>query len=210
MHRHALLTPLCACVLLASCGARKPAPDEARQFIDSAEQKLMALNIDAGRADWVKSTYITDDTEAISAKLDQHAIDAQVDYAKQSTRFDGLALDAVTARKIQILKLGLTLATPSDPKEAEDLTRIVSGLEGAYGKGKWCPRGPESCKDIEDLTKLMAHRTSIVIAHRLSTIKNADEIIVMQKSLIVERGTHAELLAHNGTYKKLYDLQSFV
>ncbi|HTA81592.1 MAG TPA: ABC transporter ATP-binding protein [Bacteroidia bacterium] len=69
----------------------------------------------------------------------------------------------------------------------------------------------ESERLVQDaLTKLMAHRTSIVIAHRLSTIKNADEIIVMQKSLIVERGTHAELLAHNGTYKKLYDLQSFV
>ena len=116
----------------------------------------MALNIDSGRADWIKSTYITGDTEDISAKLDQRAIDAQVDYAKQSTRFDGVALDPVTARKIQILKLGLTLATPADPKEAEELTRITSQLEGAYGKGKWCPNGPQSCKDIEDLTKLMA------------------------------------------------------
>ncbi len=116
----------------------------------------MALNIDSGRADWIKSTYITGDTEDISAKLDQRAIDAQVDYAKQSTRFNGVALDPVTARKIQILKLGLTIATPADPKEAEELTRITSQLEGAYGKGKWCPDGPQSCKDIEDLTKLMA------------------------------------------------------
>ena len=102
----------------------------------------MALNVDGGRADWVKSTYITGDTEEISAKLDQRAIDAQVDYAKQSTRFDGVSLDPVIARKIRILKLGLTIATPADPKEAEELTRIVSGLEGAYGKGKWCPNGP--------------------------------------------------------------------
>lgn len=116
----------------------------------------MALNIDSGRADWIKSTYITGDTEDISAKLDQRAIDAQVDYAKQSTRFNGVALDPVTARKIQILKLGLTIATPADPKEAEELTRITSQLEGAYGKGTWCPDGPQSCKDIEDLTKLMA------------------------------------------------------
>ena len=116
----------------------------------------MALNIDSGRADWIKSTYITGDTEDISAKLDQRAIDAQVAYAKQSTQFDGVAIDPVTARKIQILKLGLTLATPADPKEAEELTRITSQLEGAYGKGKWCPNGPQSCKDIEDLTKLMA------------------------------------------------------
>ena len=69
----------------------------------------------------------------------------------------------------------------------------------------------ESERLVQDaLTKLMANRTSIVIAHRLSTIKNADEIIVMQKGNIVERGTHSDLLAHNGVYKKLYDLQSFV
>jgi subfamily B ATP-binding cassette protein MsbA len=69
----------------------------------------------------------------------------------------------------------------------------------------------ESERLVQDaLTKLMANRTSIVIAHRISTIKNADEIIVMQKGNIVERGSHAELLAHNAVYKKLYDLQSFV
>ena len=69
----------------------------------------------------------------------------------------------------------------------------------------------ESERLVQDaLTKLMAKRTSIVIAHRLSTIKNADEIIVMQKGNIVERGSHTELLAHNAVYKKLYDLQSFV
>ena len=69
----------------------------------------------------------------------------------------------------------------------------------------------ESERLVQDaLTKLMVNRTSIVIAHRLSTIKNADEIIVMQKGNIVERGTHTNLIAHNGVYKKLYDLQSFV
>jgi peptidyl-dipeptidase A len=133
-----------------------PTPEDARQFVDALEPKLMALNIDSGRADWIKSTFITGDTEDISAKLDQRAIDAQVDYAKQSTRFDASSLDPVTARKIKLLKLGLTIATPADPKAAEELTRITSQLEGAYGRGKWCPSGPQSCKDIEDLSKLMA------------------------------------------------------
>jgi ATP-binding cassette, subfamily B, bacterial MsbA len=69
----------------------------------------------------------------------------------------------------------------------------------------------ESERLVQDaLTKLMTNRTSIVIAHRLSTIKNADEIIVMQSGNIVERGNHAALLALNGVYKRLYDLQSFV
>jgi len=60
------------------------------------------------------------------------------------------------------------------------------------------------------LENLMRNRTSIVIAHRLSTIQFADEIIVLQGGLLVERGTHTELLERNGVYRKLYDLQSFV
>jgi subfamily B ATP-binding cassette protein MsbA len=69
----------------------------------------------------------------------------------------------------------------------------------------------ESERLVQDaLNKLMQNRTSVVIAHRLSTIQHADEIIVMQKGKIIERGTHSELITQNGTYKKLHDLQSFV
>jgi ATP-binding cassette subfamily B protein len=54
---------------------------------------------------------------------------------------------------------------------------------------------------------MMKGRTSIVIAHRLSTIQHADEIIVLDKGMIVEKGSHKELLDLNGFYKKLYELQ---
>src|SRR5579872_54999 len=100
-------TGIAALALLAAC-AHKPTPDDARNFIDNAEQKLLLLGVDSSRADWIKDTYITDDTEAVAAKLDERTINANVDYAKQSTRFDGLKLDPVTARKITLLKLGLT------------------------------------------------------------------------------------------------------
>lgn len=59
------------------------------------------------------------------------------------------------------------------------------------------------------LENMMQNRTSVVIAHRLSTIQKADKIVVMQKGEIVEQGTHAELMAKNGTYAKLVSLQSF-
>jgi subfamily B ATP-binding cassette protein MsbA len=67
----------------------------------------------------------------------------------------------------------------------------------------------ESERLVQDaLIKLMQNRTSLVIAHRLSTIQHADEIIVMQMGEIVERGTHAKLMATQGAYKRLHDMQS--
>ena len=59
----------------------------------------------------------------------------------------------------------------------------------------------------EALERLMECRTTIMVAHRLSTIQHADKIMVMDKGRIVEQGNHQELLAQNGVYRKLYDLQ---
>jgi len=67
----------------------------------------------------------------------------------------------------------------------------------------------ESERLVQDaLEKMMKNRTSIVIAHRLSTIQNADNIVVLQNGQIVEQGSHMELLAINGSYKKLVEMQS--
>ncbi len=66
----------------------------------------------------------------------------------------------------------------------------------------------ESERLVQDaINNMMQNRTSIVIAHRLSTIRHADEIIVLQKGKIVERGTHDQLLSQNGFYKRLVEMQ---
>jgi peptidyl-dipeptidase A len=155
MRTHHLALLVCLTAALAGAQTRKPTADDARKWMNDVEQKLLVLGVDSGRADWIRSTYITDDTESLAAKMDERAINATVQYAKESTKFDGLQLDPVTARKIKLLKLSLTIATPSDPKESEELTRIVSGMEGTYGKGKYCPSGPDNCKDLEDLSKIL-------------------------------------------------------
>lgn len=68
----------------------------------------------------------------------------------------------------------------------------------------------ESERLVQDaLEKLMQNRTSIVIAHRLSTVQHADKIVVIEKGQIVEQGTHSELIAGNGAYRRYCEMQSF-
>ena len=129
---------------------------EAEEFMKNAEARLLELSVNAARADWVKATYITDDTEILAAQADERAIAAQVQFAKQATRFDGLSLPADLTRKMQLLKVSLVMPTPADPHASAEVTEIASRMEGAYGKGKWCPPGKDKCLDIEDLTRLMA------------------------------------------------------
>jgi peptidyl-dipeptidase A len=153
-----LRVALLALLVAGAAEAPKPVkatPEEARKFVDEAEARLLELSNENNRADWVKSTYITDDTEILAAQANQRAISATVSYAKAAPRFDGLRLPEEVARKLKLLKLALTLPAPSDPKEAEELTRIVAAMEGTYGKGKWC-RTPDDCLDINAIERILA------------------------------------------------------
>ncbi len=136
--------------------AAPPTVEEAKAWVAKAEERYLALSIDTERANWVQANFITDDTEAIAANAGERRARAVAEMAQEATRFDGLALPEDVARKLKLLKLSLTLAAPADPKKSEELARIVAGMEGTYGKGKWCPSGPESCMDLETISRKLA------------------------------------------------------
>ncbi|MGE5413389.1 MAG: M2 family metallopeptidase [Syntrophomonadaceae bacterium] len=139
----------------AAPAGKPPTIEEAAKFADDAEKALLQLWIDQSRADWIKSTYITDDSEILAAQAADRTIAATTRYAKDSVRFDRLKLPEETARKLKLLKLSMTAAAPSDPAERAELTRIATAMEGAYGKGKYCPT-KDQCLDLEQITRIMA------------------------------------------------------
>ena len=146
--------------VVLSAAPNTPSVAEARKFLNEAEARLLELTNQAGRAAWVQSNFITDDTEALSALANERQIGAAVELAKAATRFDKVALPPDMVRKMKLLKLSLTLAAPSNDKERTEVTRIASSLEGMYGKGKYCPGGASDktkCLDLQDITRIMAN-----------------------------------------------------
>jgi peptidyl-dipeptidase A len=133
-------------------------PENAKKFLDEANATILKLGIESGRADWIYSTYITSDTEALNAKAEEALLNASKQLAKEAARFDGVAVPPDQRRQLDLLKLQLELAPPADPKESEEVTALTSKMEGLYGRGKWCKDAskPESCLDIEQITEILA------------------------------------------------------
>src|SRR5271170_2888056 len=134
--------------------AQTPTVEQAKAFMDRAEETLLTLNVDASRADWVKSTFITYDTEILAAQADEKAISATVKLVKEAQRFKDVKLPPELARKFLLLRTSLTLATPADQRESSEVAQVASSMEGTYGRGKYCPAGGK-CLDLEQLSEIM-------------------------------------------------------
>ncbi len=145
---------VCFGLLTGMAGA--PTPEDAKKFIEAAEQRLFDLNLKASRAQWVQENFITVDTEQISADLNEQANTAATEYAKQAHRFDRVQLSPELARKRLLLELGSGFPAPDDPKAQKELAQLLSSLDGDYGTGKWCPGGDQPCLDVTAVGKLMA------------------------------------------------------
>ena len=132
--------------------------DQAQKFMTDAETRLLDLSIRAGRADWVKSTFVTDDTESLAAAANENLIGATTELAEEARRYESLDLSPDLKRKLKLLKLSLTLPAPKDPAERSELTKIAASMEGDYGKGKYCPEGDKGkCLSLPDLEQIMGN-----------------------------------------------------
>ena len=129
--------------------ATKAAPADAESFMRGAETRLDEVIVKASRASWVQSTYITDDTEALSASANEQVLATTTELVNEGKRFQGAQLSPVLQRKFTLLKLSLTSPAPNNPAERKELAEIGTWLEGTYGKGKYCPKtGPFAGKGL--------------------------------------------------------------
>jgi peptidyl-dipeptidase A len=137
------------------------APADAESFMRGAETRLEDVGVKASRASWVQSTYITDDTEALSASANEEVLATTTELVNQGKRFQGAQLSPVLQRKFMLLKLSLSSPAPNNPAERKELAEIGTWLEGTYGKGKYCPKtGPFAGKCLDQSAMEQAFATT--------------------------------------------------
>jgi len=167
MHTTALVL---AGALLAQAPAQPkaaaPTAKEAQDFVKKLDGDLRKLLVRQSTAEWIKSTYITDDTERNAAALNEDLMAYNTQAIKASLRFKGLKLDPETERMLYLLRVSSPLPAPSDEAKRAELAALAAKLEGLYGKGKWCGKGyvpgadpkrdAQQCKDLQALSRVLA------------------------------------------------------
>ena len=128
--------------------------ETAEQFVERANTELDELSREIGAAEWVRSTYITQDTAIIAAAASEKYAKWHSGMVQLALAYDDQELSPETQRAINLLKLGTALPTPNDPAKRKELTLIATELEGMYGAGQYC-RNDNDCISGSELEGLM-------------------------------------------------------
>lgn len=119
----------------------KPTAAEAIAFVTRAETDLAKVNTYAAKAAWVRATYITEDTQWLEAKAGAEQNELATRLAMQAARYNGVKLDPVNRRKLELLKRSLVLPAPNRPGAADRLATLASKLDSTYSTGKFTYQG---------------------------------------------------------------------
>ena len=159
MKRLALLFLVLA---LGACSERSadesPAAAEptetADDFVARINDELAELNREIGAADWVRSTYITEDTGILAAKASERYAEWHSRNMKASMAYDGMELAPQTRRALDLLKLGTSAPAPDDAAKRSEIAAITTELEGMYGAGQYCNSADE-CRGGQEFEDFM-------------------------------------------------------
>ena len=153
----------------ACAGESDPTVSDARVFVEAAEARLLDLWRTAGRASWVQSNFITEDTNGIAAAANADVMAATTELASAAARLNELVLPEDLDRKLLRLKTSLSAVAPSDPALQQELAEIMTEMESIYGQGEFCPDGEDGCLDLPTMERMFAE------------VRETDELLAIWK-----------------------------
>jgi len=153
-----LVFSVVAATTVTARAAKEPPPSaaSAKAFVKRVNDELKVLQTRASTAEWIKNTYITDDTERNAAAANDELLAYMNKTVKEAARYAKVAADPDTRRMLHLLRVSSSLAAPADAKARLELATLSARLEGHYGKAKACGADGKAaqCLDIEALDLL--------------------------------------------------------
>ena len=158
--------------VLAGCQPHTAAPaataavpagtsESAESFVTRVSAELATLQLEQNAANWTQLTYINTDTQLLNARASDRYLAALTQAIEESHRFDGQQLAPATARALMKLRLNVAAPAPHDPAKRARMTTLAAELDAKYGEGKYCPQGPASCKNLDQLSDVLAHSRNV-------------------------------------------------
>jgi peptidyl-dipeptidase A len=155
----AILTGPLASAAAPKKAAKPPTAADAHQFVEQMNTDYKSRYIEPNAAEWVAQTYITDETQALTARANERWLQWLSEEIDKSRPYENVkGLDAKDARALHLLKLQTAMPAPKDPAHLTELTTLGSKLTAAYGSGKYCKDANDkaSCRNLDDLSKVLA------------------------------------------------------
>jgi len=158
MKRLAVIALIAA--VLAGCTREPPATpaptQSADEFIAQVNEDLIPITRELAAAEWTQATNITPDTQILSARSNARYQEFLSTTIEKSKAYANAGASPETRRALRLLTLQTSAPAPADPERRAELTGIMASLDAMYGEGKYCPTGPDSCLNLDQLSDTLA------------------------------------------------------
>ena len=148
-----LIAALAVWSFAAASGESSATADE---FVARLNKDLAALDLEENKAGWTQATYINVDTEWLNARANEHFLAYFSNAVEEAKQYRGQPMSKDSARALELLRLGVAAPAPNDPAKRAELATLGARLEAAYGEAEYCPKGKESCRNLDQLSETLA------------------------------------------------------
>jgi peptidyl-dipeptidase A len=132
------------------------AAETADEFVARLDREYRDVALEQAAAGWTQATYITVDTQLLNARAYERTLAFRSRMIEESKAFEGQPMSPEAARTILLLRLGVRAPAPADPARRAELATLIAGMDAKYGQAKYCPQGPQSCRDEVQLKAVLA------------------------------------------------------
>ncbi|MEI2788476.1 MAG: M2 family metallopeptidase [Steroidobacteraceae bacterium] len=149
---------LAAAVAIALCAVApvgNAAPETGDEFVARLNREFADIYRELNAAGWTQATYITVDTQWLSARANERFLAAFSKAVEESKQFDGKPMSAASRRAIDLLRQGVSAPAPDDPVKRAELATIMAGMEAKYGEARYCKDGGKDCRDEVQLKTVL-------------------------------------------------------